>query len=451
MDFGVSEWPYSSVDYEYYPDLQMFPAFAGAVVPVYNIPELASVKSPVVFSRATLAAVFLGKIRHWNDSRILNDNLNSNVYSVLRTVQQPITVVVRQDSSGISMILAQALNSFDPATDGGPSDYSFANTVGRTSVLAKPNWCDPLTDEVFYFKVSQCSVVWSASQKLVGMRVVDPSLTVRALNWPCDATAADLQNAFMEQLGMSVTVNLQKAAGDLLSWTYQVGFSDTRVVAQNWFKPVLKSSTARVTVSTLQEGGFWNAHYKVSNYYVTPAIQSLFVLNNSYAAVLFNLTYVGASGAAATTAQLDSSVSDLCAALQTALKMVVPLGVTVTKVAHTASSSPRWAQYQITFAEQRNVPVLGVNAHYKSNSLLAGGTVSAGTSTTAATLVTSLLDYSNYPRFPDPSYSGVASGGRFTCYKRGLNYAPFSFLTAQLTDLNAQVRTPLDPVTHLTY
>ena len=79
VDFGISEWPYSSVDYAYYPDLQMFPAFAGAVVPVYNIPELATMKSQVIFSRKTLAAIFLGKIRYWNDSRILNDNLNSTV------------------------------------------------------------------------------------------------------------------------------------------------------------------------------------------------------------------------------------------------------------------------------------------------------------------------------------------------------------------------------------
>ena len=444
VDFGISEWPYNSADYGYYPDLQMFPAFAGAVVPAYNIPELINAKSSIVFSRATLAAIFLGKIRYWNDIRILNDNSNSSIYNLLQSIQQPITVVVRHDSSGISMIFAQALSSFDPITTGSIQDFSFANTAGKTSSLAKPLWCDPLTDEVFIFTVSQCTSSLSVNQKLVSMTVIDPAWDVRIISWSCDTSPSSLQNAFLQQLGMQVTVNLQ-VSPDKTSRSYYVALSDSRLVAQNWHKPVVTSSLSTkvtVTVTTLQEGGFWNSHFNISKYFITPTVQSLFVLNASYAAVLFNLTYVGVNGAA-TTAQLDSSVVDLTPTLQSFLNAIVPQGVTVSKqifpAASVASSGRRFTQYQITFTEQRSVPALGVNAIYKSNSVVNGVAVAAGGRASGAMFTTIFLDYNNFPRFPDPHYSGVASGGRFTCYKRSLNYVPFSYLTAQLTDLNAQV------------
>lgn len=439
VDFGISEWPYSSSDYGYYPDLQMFPAFAGAVVPIYHIPELIDSKTPIVFSRATVTGIFLGKIRYWNDTNILHDNANSTIYKILASCHKPITVTVRHDSSGISMILAEAFNSFDPATGAVP-DYSFANTAGQTTALAKPKWCDPLTDEVYYFKVSQCLSSWSPSQKMVTMRVVDPSLNVRSLNWPCDISGVDLQLNFLQQVGIQVTVN-QQYSSDSMSWTYQVGLSDRRLITTNWYRPVVSWSRAQVKVLTLQEGGFWNAHYKISSYFITPSIQSVFVLNSSYPAVQFNLTYQGVNGAFSTTTRLDSSVSDLSSTLASYLNSIVPQGVTVSKIPSTAAySSSRWVQYRVTFTEQRNVPLLGVSATYKASSLAGGiAIIAGGTATTATTFVTGYLDYNNYPRFSDPAYVGVPSGGRYTCYKRSLNYVPFSYLTAALAEMNAQV------------
>ena len=118
VDFAISEVPFTAADYQAYPDLQMYPAFAGAVVPIYNIPELLDSTVPLVLSRATIANIFLGKISFWDDSRILADNTNTNVTAILSTLHKPIEVVVRHDSSGTSEIFTQSLSSFDPKTTG---------------------------------------------------------------------------------------------------------------------------------------------------------------------------------------------------------------------------------------------------------------------------------------------------------------------------------------------
>ncbi len=38
VDFALSEIPFSKIDYKIFPDLQMYPAVAGAIVPVYFLP-----------------------------------------------------------------------------------------------------------------------------------------------------------------------------------------------------------------------------------------------------------------------------------------------------------------------------------------------------------------------------------------------------------------------------
>jgi ABC-type phosphate transport system substrate-binding protein len=51
-------------DIDNFPDIQMFPAVAGAIVPIYNIPELQSISNlTLVLARETLEEMFMGNIR----------------------------------------------------------------------------------------------------------------------------------------------------------------------------------------------------------------------------------------------------------------------------------------------------------------------------------------------------------------------------------------------------
>ena len=78
-----------------------FPTVLGAVVPVYNIPN---VKAGLKFSGALLADIFLGKITRWNDQAITA--LNPGV----ALPGSDITVVHRSDGSGTTYIWVDFLS-----------------------------------------------------------------------------------------------------------------------------------------------------------------------------------------------------------------------------------------------------------------------------------------------------------------------------------------------------
>ena len=63
-DIGASDGNLSPTDYFNFPDLQMLPALAGAVVPFYNIPELRyrNLTENLILSRSSLVNIFMGFI-----------------------------------------------------------------------------------------------------------------------------------------------------------------------------------------------------------------------------------------------------------------------------------------------------------------------------------------------------------------------------------------------------
>lgn len=64
-DIGATDSLLGAADYFNFPDLQMLPAVAGAVVPIYNIPDLQtnlSISNPIILSRSSLVNIFMGKI-----------------------------------------------------------------------------------------------------------------------------------------------------------------------------------------------------------------------------------------------------------------------------------------------------------------------------------------------------------------------------------------------------
>src|SRR5438128_1660101 len=82
-----------------------FPMVLGAVVPIYNIPN---VRNELHFSGTVLADIFLGKITKWNDPAI--GKLNAGV----TLPASDITVVHRADGSGTSYIWVDYLAKVSP-------------------------------------------------------------------------------------------------------------------------------------------------------------------------------------------------------------------------------------------------------------------------------------------------------------------------------------------------
>ena len=90
-----------------------FPAALGAIVVVYNLPEVAST-TRIRFTGSLLADIFLGKIRKWNDPAIAATNPG------IVLPNRDIFVTYRQDGSGTSYTFTDYLSKVSPEWGKGP-------------------------------------------------------------------------------------------------------------------------------------------------------------------------------------------------------------------------------------------------------------------------------------------------------------------------------------------
>jgi phosphate transport system substrate-binding protein len=104
--FGATDGPMTPEQMQSAPGrILHFPTVLGAVVPVYNIPN---VKDELKFSGPLLADIFLGKITKWNDARIKALNPSATL------PDQAIVVVHRSDGSGTTYIWVDYLCKISP-------------------------------------------------------------------------------------------------------------------------------------------------------------------------------------------------------------------------------------------------------------------------------------------------------------------------------------------------
>eukprot|EP00667_Euglena_gracilis_P020284 EG_transcript_21916 len=128
VDFAGSDAILTASDYAKYPDIQMYPTAASAVVPIFN---LGSNVSRIVFTTSLLAQIFRGNVTYWGDPQITS--LNPNLTQYLPPTQR-IVLVVRSDSSGTTQIFKKALALFDAAFKAQVGTSSAASWNGVTAV-----------------------------------------------------------------------------------------------------------------------------------------------------------------------------------------------------------------------------------------------------------------------------------------------------------------------------
>jgi phosphate transport system substrate-binding protein len=119
------------------PDTMHVPTVMGAVVPTYNLSGITNLR----FSAETLAGIYLGAIKKWNDKRIATDNPGVTLPST------SITVVYRSDSSGTTSVWTDYLSKIStdwkskigagntvrwPVGVGAPGNPGVASTVKNT-------------------------------------------------------------------------------------------------------------------------------------------------------------------------------------------------------------------------------------------------------------------------------------------------------------------------------
>src|SRR5690349_17873320 len=110
VDFGASDAPMSAEEMQKAPGIQHIPTVMGAVVVVYNVPGLESLR----LSPEALASIFLGRITQWNDPAIAKDNPGVKLPS------SAIAVVHRSDGSGTTAVFTDYLAKVSPEWKSGP-------------------------------------------------------------------------------------------------------------------------------------------------------------------------------------------------------------------------------------------------------------------------------------------------------------------------------------------
>jgi phosphate transport system substrate-binding protein len=107
VDFGASDMPMTDDQMKAITKYHVlhFPTVLGGVVPVYN---LGGVNAELRFSGETLANIYLGNIKKWNDAALKKDN------PAVKLPNEDITVVHRSDGSGTSFVFTDFLSKVNP-------------------------------------------------------------------------------------------------------------------------------------------------------------------------------------------------------------------------------------------------------------------------------------------------------------------------------------------------
>jgi phosphate transport system substrate-binding protein len=138
VTFGASDMPLSAEQLNK-DGLTQFPTVMGAVVPVYNLPGIKP--GEIVIDGPTLANIYLGKVKKWNDPAITK--LNPSV----KLPSMAIAPVHRSDGSGTTFLFTNYLSKVSsdwksqvgastsvqwPVGIGGKGNEGVAGTVGQT-------------------------------------------------------------------------------------------------------------------------------------------------------------------------------------------------------------------------------------------------------------------------------------------------------------------------------
>ncbi len=120
VDFAASDAAMTDEEIVKVPSgVVLVPITAGEIVLAYNLPGVTELKLP----HDVYPDIFLGKITHWNDARIVAANPNAKLPDL------PITVVRRSDASGTNFVFTKHLSAVSPA---------FAKQVGFGTTVEWP-------------------------------------------------------------------------------------------------------------------------------------------------------------------------------------------------------------------------------------------------------------------------------------------------------------------------
>jgi phosphate transport system substrate-binding protein len=217
VDFGASDPPLKPEDFatlEKVGPVQQVPMFLGAITVSYNLP---GVQTGLKLEGATIADIYLGKIKTWNDPAIKALNPGVSLPST------PITVVHRSDSSGTTAGFTGFLASVDPefkSKIGEGKDVQWATGTGAKGNAGVAGAVQQTTGAVGYVEQAyalQHNFTYAAVKNKAG-NFVSPSL---------DSTSAAADDVTIPaNLGIKISDPAGAHAYPITSQTFVVVYKD---------------------------------------------------------------------------------------------------------------------------------------------------------------------------------------------------------------------------------
>jgi phosphate transport system substrate-binding protein len=217
VDFGASDPPLKPTDiatFEKVGPVQQLPMFLGAITVSYNLP---GVQSGLKLDAKTIAGIYLGKIKTWNDAAIKALNPSLSLPSTA------ITVIHRSDSSGTTAGFTGFLSAADPewkSRVGEGKDVQWPTGTGAKGNAGVAGAVAQTTGAVGYVEQAyalQHKFTYASVKNKAG-NYVEPSLT--------STSAAAVGVVVPENLGFKIKNPAAPNAYPITSQTFIVVYKD---------------------------------------------------------------------------------------------------------------------------------------------------------------------------------------------------------------------------------
>ena len=220
VDFGASDAPMSDQELAAAPDAQEIPTIIGAAVMTYN---LSGVTAPLKLDGPTIAGIYLGTIKKWNDAAITS--LNPGV----KLPSSDIQVVYRSDSSGTSYAFTDYLSKVSPEwkskvgtnkSPNWPVGQGGKGSAGVTGVVKNtPN------------AIGYVELNYAVTNKLAFADIKNPSGAFITASIPSSAAAAD-GVTIPPDFRVSITNSANPTAYPISTFTYLLLYKSTGKCSQ---------------------------------------------------------------------------------------------------------------------------------------------------------------------------------------------------------------------------
>ncbi|MCI4323696.1 MAG: phosphate ABC transporter substrate-binding protein PstS [Thermoplasmata archaeon] len=211
VDFAVTDDPLTPSQQAGMPGTVLtLPVAGGALAVVYDV---AGVTTPLRLSGAVLANIYLGKVTHWNDPSIANNNTGVTLPDAT------ILTVHRSDAAGTTFVLTDFLSQDSPAWAAGPGTgilVSFPSAPEQVAIKGDSALLTEVTTTANTIGYTSLSGVLAATTPASYAAILNPSGTYVLPNATNTASAiADKATAttFPNSTGNWSSVSMVNAGG----------------------------------------------------------------------------------------------------------------------------------------------------------------------------------------------------------------------------------------------